>query len=101
MTIVVARDRFTEFLDEMRPFGARADQTHLAARDVEKLRQLIDAQAAQKFPGPCRAWLTEVRPHGTRFRFGIDRHRAKFEHLKGPPAAPDANLPIDDGAGRV
>lgn len=37
-------------LDIFQPGRARADETHIAAQNVEKLRQLIDPAAAQKTP---------------------------------------------------
>src|SRR5437773_5223899 len=48
-----------ELTDEHRPLRARTDQTHVAAHDVDELRQLVDAGAAQERakPRPSRVVL--------------------------------------------
>src|SRR3546814_4994692 len=39
-----------EILDELRPFGARADEAHLALEHAPRLRQLVDPELADAPP---------------------------------------------------
>ena len=50
VAVVVADDVLVEQLDELRALGAGPDQAHLAAQDVQQLRQLVDRGATQEAP---------------------------------------------------
>src|SRR5437016_14097960 len=71
---LVARDVAAELVDEHRTLGPGPDQAHVTGKDVEELRQLVDAGAAQQrterrragVPGLGEAWTVLFRavPHG-------------------------------------
>src|SRR5262249_54205317 len=70
----VARDALPELADELGSFGAGADERHLTPEDVEQLRQLVEAVAAEERAERCRASLVVARPHGAGLRFDALRH---------------------------
>ena len=78
----VVGDRLGEFLDEDRPFGTRADQAHVAHQDVEELRQLVQASAAEKGPETGAARVVFLSPDGPGLLLGIDAHAAELEHAE-------------------
>ena len=49
---------------DFRALGPRTHQAHLAAQHVQRLRQLVDAQAPQHVADRCRAPVRMRRPHG-------------------------------------
>ena len=42
VAVAIADDAFAEQLDELGPLGARSDEAHLAAQDVDELRKLVN-----------------------------------------------------------
>src|SRR5689334_15946058 len=48
MTVDIARDALTKTLDPHWLLGARADDAHLTAQNIDELRQLVERVAAQK-----------------------------------------------------
>jgi len=74
----------------------RPDERHLAAHDVDEVRELVERQPPDDRPGardPRIALVDgDARPHGLRAR----DHGPQLEHLERLPTAPDAQLPVDD-----
>src|SRR5436305_9427792 len=109
-------------LDLVRYGRARADEAHVAAKDVEKLRQLVQARAAEPATGARHArvvvefvdgppTVAHVRV-GTAFDvaplvlsvFAVVRaraHRSELEEEEYATVHPDALLPVEHGAARV
>src|ERR1044071_189630 len=50
VALLVEGNLLCELFDEVRPFGARADEVHLAAQDVPELRYLVHANLAYHAP---------------------------------------------------
>jgi hypothetical protein len=50
MTLHVLGDFLPEHLDEMRPFGARPDDTRITPQNIEELGQLVQIAAPQQRP---------------------------------------------------
>src|SRR6185436_9022352 len=44
----VLRDLVLELFDEVRPFGPRTDNRHVAAHDIPELRNLVEVRASEK-----------------------------------------------------
>ena len=80
---------------DARPLGARADDAHFAAEDVEYLRQLVESDKTEKPPhaGHTRVVVARVR---IVLRFA-NTHGAELEQGELLFAAPDALLPEKDG----
>jgi hypothetical protein len=55
MAAAVVRQCSLQVLDERGLLGPRADDAHLAANDVEQLRNLVEVRAAQDAPDPGHA----------------------------------------------
>src|ERR1044071_4888361 len=107
VAVAVAADVGLEQLDELRALRARAHQRHVAAQDVEELRQLVEGRAAQQPPDPGaavdaldaarRAALAGAEALGG----GVGRaHRAELVEVEERAVATDAALAEDDRAGR-
>src|SRR5262249_9218538 len=81
---------------------ARANETHLAAQDIEELRQLIKAQLANHPSDPCHTRVVldlEERPIGFiqlleagQFLLGPYAHRAELKKGEEYPIAPHPRL---------
>src|SRR5215475_12451709 len=56
----VLRNAMLELLDEMRPFGPRTDDGHVAAQDVPELRQLVQVRAAQEAAKRGYTWIVAL-----------------------------------------
>ena len=83
-------------LDQLDLLRARADDAHVAAQDVDELRQLVEAEAAQQPPDPgdprigaqLEHRLGQVLEHhdiGER-PLGVGDHRAQLVHAEGDAA---------------
>ena len=76
--------------------GARANQTHLTAKDIDQLRKLVEAVFSQELtkardPG-ITTQLEEYTASGfiaffecAKTLLGVDAHRAEFDNSKQPP----------------
>ncbi len=109
MAVAVAVDVLLEGADEVGALGARPDDRHVAAQDVEELRQLVERQAAHDLADARAAvvaldaaggdaLLRDELLLGGRRR---DLHRAELEHVELAPVEPDAALAEEDRAGRA
>src|SRR6266496_4376114 len=89
----------------------RADERHLAAQDVQHLRQLVERIPADE-PADARdprvVLDLEQRSRGFVRALepglpctGVDVHRAELEHPELALAEPDAPVAVEDGAGRI
>ena len=76
----------TEAGDIVRGQRPRTDRAHLAAKNVDELRQLVEAGGTKQTPHP---------------RDPPVAHRSEFENVERPPAVADALLPEQDGAAVV
>ncbi len=79
-------------LDQLDLLRTRADDAHLAAQDVDQLRQLVEAEPAQEAPDPGDARVVGelehrvaqvIEPDHVREAFlGVGDHRAELVHLE-------------------
>src|SRR5437016_820651 len=108
--------------DFVRNGRAWADDAHVAAQDVEELRQLIEARPSQDMPqprhAPIRAQLVRRPLTVSLIRIGLPLnvpflkltvlgivdagvHCAKFEEQKNAAIHSDALLPIENRTPRI
>ena len=90
----------------------RADEAHVAAQDVQELRQLVEAELARITP-PTRVTRGSLRILKTGPRrlvellerrlalLGVGHHRAELEEAEAPAAESDALLHEEHRAARV
>ena len=98
-------------LHEVHLLGARPDDAHLSPQDVEQLRCLVEAQAAQDAPNPgdsrVAAELENRLPklvNGDQTReplLCIGHHRAELVHAKRSPTPTSPHLRKNDRTGRL
>ena len=79
--------------------GPGSDKAHVAAQDVEQLRQLIELKAAQKRPDRGEGLILD-RGDLTAAAMGQVGHCSKFEDREALPVAAHALLQEKDRAGR-
>src|SRR5918998_4122634 len=83
-------------LDLVRKRRPRPDEAHVAAQDVEQLRQLVDRQTAKYAADARYAGVALVHCPTRPARFGADDHRPELEELELAAATTDAPLAIQD-----
>src|SRR5215469_11104038 len=98
MALAVTWETLAEQRDEFGSLGPWSDDRHLAAQDVEKLRQFVDAVAAQDRADFRRAVVRGRRPDRAAARFCVHRHRAELEQVEHHAVASDTPLPVQDRA---
>ena len=98
VTDVVVRYLFLQLLDKIGALGARPDKTHLAAKHIEHLRQLVDAQLANDITHARDARIVGLRPDGLAVALRIAAHAAKFQHIEGQAVASHPLLLVKHGA---
>ena len=59
----VEGDLLLELIDEERPLGAGADQAHIAAQEVDALRDLVQVQSAQNLADAGHPWILALDPN--------------------------------------
>src|SRR5688572_19089978 len=96
----VLRDAVLELLDEERPFRPRADDRHIAAEDVEELRQFVEIEPSQPASDWRRPRVVLARPDGAGGVFRAQVHRTEFVDVEGLAIEAHALLPVIDRAGR-
>src|SRR6185436_14975987 len=77
----------------------RAHEAHLAFEDIEKLRQLVEAQRSENPANPGDARVAV--PGDRRVLVGIYDHRAKLVEPEGPPLPTDTDLREEDRPPRI
>lgn len=87
-----------KLFDEVRPFGSRANEAHVAVEDVEDLRQFVKSSSADEFPYFCDARVVVRGQLGTGVFFGIRTHGTEFIDLVFFAEAADADLAVEDRA---
>src|SRR6266508_521429 len=92
MLLHVAGNPLAELPHELRSLGARSDKRHLALQHIEKLRQFVEAVAAQESAESGRTPLPAARPNRAGARFGVQRHRPELEHRETLAIPRDALL---------
>ncbi len=96
---VVVGDAVLEVFDEFGALGTRTDQAHVAFEHVPELREFVDVPLAHEGADFEAASVPLPRPLRSVFIFGIHPHAADLVDLEVFPAAPDAHLRVEDGAG--
>src|SRR5215207_8815748 len=108
VAVAVAVDVLLEGANEVRALGTRPDDRHVAAQDVEQLRQLVERQTAHDLPD-ARAAVDALDAAGRlavlRHELGLgrrrDAHRAELEHVELAAVEADAALAEEDRTGRA
>src|SRR4029077_20880733 len=93
MALHIIWDLLRQLRYEFGTFGPWADEAHVAAQDIEDLRQLIDAQLADDRAHARHAWigvLCPLRPVQLR----VLSHAAELQHLEQLPAQTHPRLPL-------
>jgi hypothetical protein len=88
-------------LDLDRDRRPRPDQRHLAAHDVNQVRQLVDREAPQQRADARdpRIVLRDRQPGAD--RLGVGDHRAQLDHVERVAVLADPPLAIDHVTGRL
>ena len=81
--------------DLRRDRRARADDRHLAAQDVDEVRQLVDRRAAQQRADARDARVAGVDGEAGAELLGAVDHRAQLQDVELAPVAADAALAVD------
>src|ERR1043166_1039452 len=84
----------------MRTLGTRADEIHIAAKNVPELRYLIDAKFANDLADARGAIVIFAGPDRSGF-LGVSAHRAKLHHCKKPAVFPHAFLLVENRSARI
>src|SRR5437588_3989378 len=99
-SLPVRRQLVCELLEEDGAYRARPDEAHVAAKDVEELRELVELRRLQPFADrrelalrAAHELLAEVRAQA---RLGVGAQRAELQHREDTTAAPDALAPVED-----
>src|SRR5262249_27662720 len=85
----------------VRPLGPRSDKAHVAAKDVDQLRELIDSAAPDDISHACAAVITFRRPRWSARFFRVLPHRSKFKKHESFAVQPDSFLREDHWTWRV
>ena len=80
--------------DERGPFGARADEAHLALQNVDELWQLVEARLAQESSDAGHPGIVHGRPFRSPILLGATGHAAKLEHRERLAPLADPLLPV-------
>ena len=99
----IAGNPLLKLVDELRPLRPWADQRHLPGQDVEQLRQLVEAGAAEKPAEPRAALVVGGGPNGAGLGFGVLPHGSELEHTEPAAVEPHADLLVEHrpGAGQL
>src|SRR6185369_15433048 len=95
----VAADLAAERLEEDRPHGTRTDEVHLAADDVEELRNLVELRALQPASDPRVEAVAVLEQTGADLLLGADLERAEFVDGEVLAAAPHTVPAVEDRSG--
>src|SRR5574340_927035 len=99
MTYTVIGDFLGQVLHEVGALRTRADKAHVAKENVEYLRQLVDAGAADETSGERHAAVVLTCPARLAVFLGIDAHAAELENGEIAAALADALLAVEHRAG--
>src|SRR6202167_4060154 len=100
MPVVVPCYVVQKFLNEVRPFRSRAHYTHIALKNIDELRQLIQARLSQKCAKACSPHITLSGPVGVALRAGAKLHGTKLQHVEKFPVKSQTVLPEKHRPGR-
>src|SRR5262249_14982242 len=100
MPLGVELNLLAQLLDEERAFGARADETHLAAQNIDELWDLVNAGFADESADAGDARVATLRPLRLAVFFGVLPHRAGLDDLEDAPIFADPLLHVKDRARR-
>ena len=73
--------------------GAGADKAHIALKDIDSLRQLIDGCSAQDPSNPCYPGVIAVTVNTGPCVLRIHCHGTEFIHAEFPAVLPQSSLP--------
>src|SRR5271156_3394976 len=91
MALVVIRNFFPEHANKFGAFGTRPDEAHIAAQNVDQLRQLVQPKLPQYPADTSDALIIRSRPHRFAF-FSIFSHGAELQDGKSAAMESDALL---------
>src|SRR5262249_1848346 len=94
MALGVELNLFAQLLDEERSFGARPDEAHLAAQNIDKLRNLVNAGFANESADAGDARVAVLRPLRLAVFFGVLQHRAELDDFENATIFTDPFLRI-------
>ncbi len=97
---LIEGDPLLELRDELWAFGARADEAHVTAQDVDPLGNLVEVQSAQNLPDPGDAVVKLPRPKWPAC-LRVGDHCPELEQGEGAATATDPDLAVKDGTGTL
>src|SRR5262249_18311987 len=100
VTLRKERDLLVELLDKIRALGARPDKAHLAAQNVDELRDLVDAGPADEISYPGDTRIAFLRPLRRAILLGVLPHRTELDDLECAPVLAHSLLRIKDRSRR-
>jgi hypothetical protein len=98
MPHIVAIVLMSKLSSEFGALGPRPDKTHLPAQYIPKLRQFVQAEAAEVTSQPCAARISGNGPDGAEIALGFFVHASKFDYRETAAVESDSDLSIEDGA---
>src|SRR4029077_1479400 len=82
-----------DFAGPQRP---RSDETHVAAQDVDELRQFVHRRSAEHAADARNSWIVFCRLHWAAHQLRVRSHRPNFQRPEPAPAPADTILRKED-----
>lgn len=89
---------FAKLVREFRALGTRADETHLAAKNIPELRKLVEAESPQIRSDWGASWVVRHGPDRAKVALGVLLHGSELNDGEPAPSEANASLPVEDGA---
>src|SRR5437868_1048027 len=100
MTELVRTNFRFKKVDEIWPLRPRPDEAHIAAQNIEHLRDFIEPSFTYKCAYSGNSGISLLRPNGTIF-LGVLTHRAEFEQREWAASQADPFLFKNDWTRRL
>src|SRR5258708_37717693 len=101
MPFVVVGNVLAKAFDKYRPLWPRPYEAHVAANYIDKLRDFVQPEFADKLADPRHSRIVLSRPLGAIGELCIHPHRPELQHLERLPSQADALLPEDRRTFRI
>src|SRR3569832_1648406 len=96
MALGIVIELLLQILDELRAFGARADEAHLALEHAPALRQFVDPRLADETTDAGDARVVLLRPHHLAADLNILAHRTQLNAVEALTKQTNTTLAVED-----
>src|SRR5687767_2099694 len=100
MALLIVRNLLRQLGHKMGSLRTRADKTHFAAKDIPKLRYLINTSLPNNATHARSSFISLARPYRP-FLLSVYSHRAKLRQYERASVFADSFLPVKDRPPRV